>query len=181
MDTLSLDFMNSDWRDYRGGGGRADRLRDPKWLEGFLARWDLEVAGAPAAKTFAALTELRDALWRVVEATSHGRAPAEDDLAALNAALGAATPRRRLARGDGEFRIELVPAKRDWEWVRSEIAADFAGLLVEHDPRRIKMCENEDCLWVFYDESKSQSRRWCASVCSNLIRVRRFRERQRSA
>jgi len=181
METVSLDFMNSDWRDYRGGGGRADRLRDPKWLEAFLAQWDLDVAAPPAAKTFAALTELRDTLWHIVEATSRGRAPAEGDLDALNAALGAATPRRQLEGDDGGFRIDLVPAKRDWEWVRSEIAADFAGLLVERDPRRIKTCENDDCRWVFYDESKSQSRRWCASVCSNLIRVRRFRERHREA
>jgi predicted RNA-binding Zn ribbon-like protein len=43
------------------------------------------------------------------------------------------------------------------------------------------MYENDDCRWVFYDESKSQSLRWCASVCSNLIRVRRFRERHRAS
>jgi len=36
--------------------------------------------------------------------------------------------------------------------------------------------------WAFYDESKNRSRRWCsAAECGNLIKVRRFRERQRAA
>jgi predicted RNA-binding Zn ribbon-like protein len=179
MERLSLDFMNSDWRDYRGSGRRADRLRCSEWLAEFVALWTLEVDGRPGPKALDALTALRDALWRIVERTSHGEPAAVEDLEQLNAALGASTPRRRVTAADGGYRIDLVPPKRDWEWVRSEIAADFADLLVANDPTRVKTCENDDCRWVFFDESKSRNRRWCASVCSNLIRVRRFRERHR--
>ena len=69
METVSLDFMNSDWRDYRGGGGRADRLRDPKWLEAFLAQWDLDVAAPPAGEG----VYDSDALVPVAEPMSAGR------------------------------------------------------------------------------------------------------------
>ncbi len=35
-------------------------------------------------------------------------------------------------------------------------------------------CEDETCGWVFYDTSKSRSRRWCSSQdCGNRERVRR--------
>jgi hypothetical protein len=34
-----IDLLNSDWHDYRGSGGREDRLDDPAWLGRFLAPW----------------------------------------------------------------------------------------------------------------------------------------------
>ncbi len=178
MERLSLDFMNSDWRDYRGSGRRADRLRNDEWLGEFLALWSLDVVDRPGARTLDVLTTLRDTLWKIVE---RGGDAEVADLAVLNESLGAATPRRRLARTDDGYRVDLVPPRKDWAWARSEIAADFADLLANGEAARIKTCENEDCRWVFHDDSKSHNRRWCASVCSNLIRVRRFRERHRHA
>ncbi|MCL6580471.1 MAG: CGNR zinc finger domain-containing protein [Firmicutes bacterium] len=45
-----------------------------------------------------------------------------------------------------------------------------------------KVCANADCGWLFYDDSRNRSRRWCdGRYCGNLIKVRRFRAKVRSS
>lgn len=179
MELLCLDFMNSDVRDYLGGGRRTDRLRDPEWLAGFLSRWGLGDPGAPGRAVSADLQALRAAMWRVVEANVEERAAGDEDLAAVDAVLAAAPLRRRLVRDGSGVQVRFEPAKRDWAWIASEVAASFADLLAAHDSHRLKLCGNPDCRWVFYDESKNRTRRWCADSCGNLIKVRRFRKARR--
>lgn len=179
MGELSLEFMNSDWRDYRGSGRREDRLRDPEWVRQFLARWGLEVGAEPGRASLASLAALRELLWRIAGAIAADREPEAGDVEALNGVLGASQASRRLVREGAGYRLELVAPRRDWSWVAAEIAASFAGLLASRDPQRVKICNNPDCGWIFYDESKSRTRRWCDDACGNLVKVRRFRGRRR--
>ncbi|MGZ5324519.1 MAG: CGNR zinc finger domain-containing protein, partial [Solirubrobacterales bacterium] len=45
---------------------------------------------------------------------------------------------------------------------------------------RLKLCENPDCLWAFYDNSRNRSGSWCRmGLCGNRIKNRAYRERQR--
>lgn len=113
-----------------------------------------------------------------MDAIEAGREVADPDLDTLNEALAASPIRHALAREGHRFRLETFEARRDWNWVRARLAAQFADLLTS-DPSRLRRCMNADCRWVFYDESKSRTRRWCADVCSNLFKVRRYRERER--
>jgi predicted RNA-binding Zn ribbon-like protein len=46
--------------------------------------------------------------------------------------------------------------------------------------RRLKVCANPDCRWVFYDRSRNQQGNWCdMAVCGNRIKNRQLRARQR--
>jgi predicted RNA-binding Zn ribbon-like protein len=48
-----------------------------------------------------------------------------------------------------------------------------ADLLIRAD-RRVRRCANEACLWLFNDESKAGTRRWCdMSSCGNRAKSRR--------
>src|SRR5436190_1775578 len=48
-----------------------------------------------------------------------------------------------------------------------------------HD-RRFRICANDTCRWIFYDESRSGQRRWCdMATCGNRAKARRHRERQK--
>ena len=179
MESAAIDLMNSDWRDYRGSGRRADLLDDATWTAEYLARWGLARAGEPGRAQLRAVKSLRTAMFSIVDALEANAAVRARDLAVVNKALAAGPLRPELAYADGAFRLDRSPARQDWNWVMTRIATAFAELLVEHDPGRLRRCENEDCRWVFYDESKSHSRRWCADVCGNLLKVRRFRERKR--
>lgn len=47
---------------------------------------------------------------------------------------------------------------------------------------RLKLCENPECLWAFYDASRNRSGSWCRmGQCGNRLKNRAYRERQRSA
>jgi predicted RNA-binding Zn ribbon-like protein len=45
---------------------------------------------------------------------------------------------------------------------------------------RFKMCESEECRWIFFDRSKPASRRWCSpALCGNREKTRAYRRRKR--
>jgi predicted RNA-binding Zn ribbon-like protein len=179
MDTICLDFINSEFRDFRGRWVRDD-LQQPDWLEQFLVKWGLQVDRPPDAATLTTLVALRTLLCSMIEALVEGQI-ADHDQAALNAVLLKMPLSRRLMKGPKGYQLEMEPLKRDWDWVQAEIATSFAHLLVDHDPRRLKICANTNCRWVFYDESKSRTRLYCTSdKCANLLKARRFRARHKN-
>lgn len=182
MDTPALELINSEWWYGRGADGIEDQLLDPAWIERFSQRWGFAPAGMPTARERAELGELRALLRRLVTAVAAAKPPARHDVAELDEISGGAPLHRRVTLQRDEIAVALVPERRDWRWVRSEIAASFAELLEQGERERIKLCANGECLWAFYDESKNRRRRWCGSPsCGDLDKVRRFRERQRAS
>ena len=178
MESMCIEFINSEFRDFRGRWVRDDLLQ-VGWLDQFLSRWGLQVEDPLEATTLAELLELRALLRRMIETLKTSHLSAED-LANFNAILSRPPLKRYLAATREGYLIEIEPEKRDWDWVQTEIAASFAHLLTDHEPERIKICANPNCLWIFYDESKSRTRRYCSvDKCANLWKVRRFRARQK--
>lgn len=180
MESACLDFLNSEFRDFRGRWVRDDLLQ-PGWLEQFLARWDLQVAVPLEPATLDALQALRALLLRVVDGLVSGDQSSPADLDALNTYLLKVPLVRRLAQAGKQYYLEMMPLKKNWDWVQAEIVASFADLLTNYDLRRIKICANTHCRYVFYDESKSRTSRYCTiDKCANLVKVRRFRARHRN-
>jgi predicted RNA-binding Zn ribbon-like protein len=181
MDPLWADLINSDWRDALGSGRREDRLANDAWLGRFLARAGWQAGRLPGAGERERLRRLRAALRRLVDAIRARHSVDQDDLAALNQILGGASWSRRLERQKGAWQVSTASCARGIDRVEAEVAWSFASMLALGDPTRIKVCANPDCGWVMYDESRNRTRQWCeASECGNLIKVRRFRERQRA-
>lgn len=181
MDPLWADLINSDWHDHRGSGERADRLEDDGWLARFLARAEWRGSGLPGVSERRALRALRGVLRRSTEALLAGGALPGRELAAINRALASSPSVRRLERhGQGELGLVAAPTASGMPAVLAAVAASFAEMLAGGGAGRIRVCANPDCRWVFYDSSRNRSRRWCeAAVCGSLIKVRRFRARQR--
>jgi len=180
-DHLWADLINSDWRDYRGSGAREDRLFNDSWLASFLSRagWD---DGLPERKERIRLRQLRSFLRRMVIRLMDGGTLEGADLRRLNRFLAAAPVITKLEPHGPGWRLSQACVKPGFGRVSAAIALSFASMLAEGDPTRIKICANPDCGWVLYDESHNRTRRWCdVRECGNLIKVRRFRERKRSA
>jgi len=56
------------------------------------------------------------------------------------------------------------------------------SLLTSAKLERLRRCGNSTCYWLFIDETRNHSRRWCEMAsCGNVVKVRRHRERARSA
>jgi predicted RNA-binding Zn ribbon-like protein len=178
MALLWADFLNSEERDYLGRGPPRDHLDDPAWVERVLGGLGARPADLRTPKARRALKALRSLLERLVRSLAEGRPPASDDLEDLNRSLGRSV-RPRLVRGEGAFRLRLVPAAGGLGAVLFAVAASFAEFLEKGDPARLRLCDNPDCRWVFYDTTRSRTRRWCGGRCGSLMKVREFRRRRR--
>ncbi|AGY58900.1 CGNR zinc finger domain-containing protein [Gloeobacter kilaueensis] len=180
MKSACLELLNSEEHDYRGSGLTTDRMNDRYWLPAFLKRWNLETDPSPGEEERAGLIALRSLLRAMVMQRAADAPLSAEQVKAFNALLLPVPLRYHLGEQGGGYRLELLPVVRDWQWVLSEIALSFAEVLVDPQRfRRLKVCENHDCRWVFYDRSKGCTRRWCEdSTCGNLLKVRRFRKRQ---
>ncbi len=177
-DALSLDFLNSEWRDFRGRGVD-DRLQKIEWREAFLIRWNLEVPYPESTEVVQQFLTLRSLLRRLVEALPQG-SPNTQDIKALNEIMKSTQRVTSLLWKEDHYQIEQLSLRKDWNWVMAEIATSFAHLLASIDVQRLKVCENVHCRAIFYDESHTLTRLYCCQKCSNLVKLRRFRNRHKA-
>jgi predicted RNA-binding Zn ribbon-like protein len=188
-ENLCLDFANT--RSWRGSETPTERLNDVDdllgWIErtaGVRARSVQPVATLSrdhpdaADELFAEAIEMRESIYRVFSAIAADERIAERDLAALQAAIAAAPARSELVRSGGRHAWRIGDLRPSAPHLLPRLLAPVlwsAGdLLVNADGRRIRRCANEECLWLFLDESKSGTRRWCdMASCGNRAKARR--------
>jgi predicted RNA-binding Zn ribbon-like protein len=129
--------------------------------------------------------DLRELLFRLLSAVAAGQAPAAADLDAFNDAAAGALSRSTVEPVDGRFRRGWAADGADrLDLPAWEVARDARELLL--DPaaiERLKQCPGPECGWLFLDESRNRSRRWCdPRLCGNRERVKsHYRRRQASA
>lgn len=179
-ETIWTDLLNSDWHDHRGTGKHEDRLENPDWLRGYLKRWNISLPGVPEEELKKFLHSLRTLLRRIAEQAAAEKTTSPELLVSLNRYFDQAPLTRRLTYEKKRPRLKLEPAAGKLASALGSIAGAFAEALTNNEPPRIKICQNKDCGWVFYDRSKNRSRKWCEqATCANLMKVRRFRQRHR--
>jgi predicted RNA-binding Zn ribbon-like protein len=139
-----------------------------------------------ARETLSRALVLREAIHRAISAAIAGESQDESDLSALNRELSIALSRLRVMPAGGAY---------SWGWDRSgddggtrldgplwPLSRSAAELLTSPKLGRVKVCAGEGCGWVFADESRNGSRRWCDSRdCGNRERVRRHLARKRAS
>lgn len=182
MELLWTDFLNSDWHDWRTSGRSEDLLDRPAWFSEFTAQWRLSAAVPPEAEEIAALRRFRAFLLGMVQTLVAGGAPGPDDLRRLNEIMAGGPVVRQISASDQGYRQDFTPLRQDWGQVMAEVAASFAQTLTEGEPGRVRICDNPDCLWVFYDDTRNRTKRFCNDkLCGNLMKVRRFRARRKDS
>jgi predicted RNA-binding Zn ribbon-like protein len=135
-----------------------------------------------AADREAALQRLvttRTALRDVAHAVAHDETPTRAAIDVVNRALA------------GRERIELVPERDGCRLGHSHVGDaidDVLARIAEPIVReighgredRIRICANDTCRWIFFDESRGGRRRWCdMATCGNRAKAQRHRARQR--
>ena len=171
--------------------------RQVEWITGFaeLVDW-LEAAGgiphaqaarllrsgvaAPSTATAAwknAIT-LREALFRIFSAAAGRTAAARADLELLETAIASCATSSRLDWSDERYIWRVPQDASSPRVVVHPIARSAADLLTSEALSRVRECGGETCTWLFLDETRNRSRRWCEMAsCGNLAKVRRHRER----
>jgi predicted RNA-binding Zn ribbon-like protein len=186
--TLCLDFANT-WEDrerpetekLRGydallAFARQTGLMSEGARERLAARAREDRAGAEAA--FRAARELREAIYRIFSARAGGGPAPADDLARLNEALPDALGGLRVERADSAYAWSRCDASETLAAPVRPVVRSAAELLVAGDPERVRECHGTSCTWLFLDQSRNRSRRWCSmETCGNRAKARRHYRR----
>jgi predicted RNA-binding Zn ribbon-like protein len=189
--SLALDFTNT--AEFRGRENHIDVLRSYAhllaWAWGANALpedmleglYEMACAGPDEAeKALARAAEVREVIYSVFSIlTDAERQPTQDELAAFNAALRDLPPRQMGSAGE----------RPQWTWTLNPLTLDAplwpalldAGDLLASDAaRRVRKCPN--CGWLFVDNSRNHSRRWCSmEFCGSQVKSRRQYERKKEA
>ncbi len=176
-----LDFVNSTFADHTGGERVFDRLPLREWWKWLASRWELRLPPNLDSEDLAKLRQFRGELRGVIERARRGQWPNARDVAWVNRRLARSPYRFTVDSERHGWRVRRQPEASSWSGVIAEILLSFTTMLTTGNPRRIRRCGNRSCTWIFYDESRNRSRRWCdPRHCGNLIKVRRHRARIRS-
>jgi predicted RNA-binding Zn ribbon-like protein len=140
------------------------------WLTG---RFPEVVDGATDRDLIDART-LSRSLARAALARSRGDEIPSDDVDLIN--LFAATPDIAPSLFGGTRQAGRSRAKASQ--ALSVLAREAVELFACHPSDRIRECAADDCGLIFYDESRSNNRRWCSMQrCGNRAKVRAHRAR----
>jgi predicted RNA-binding Zn ribbon-like protein len=191
--TLCLDFCNT------VGGTRADPTESlvsyadlVAWChgagvvsdqEGTVLRAAATEQPASATAIFERAIALREAIFRLMSAMVAGRDRASGDLAILNAEVAAGAP---------YLAVAATEAGHVWVWQLGDtprldrplwaLARSAADLLTSEQMSRVRECAGHTCEWLFIDQSRNQSRRWCDMAdCGNRAKARRHQARRQAA
>lgn len=167
--SVALDFA------YSGGMGDNpawERLHGPNDLTAWLgSRFD-GLAGAATDRELTDALALRGAIASAATALSHGTSPSADDVDMIN--LFAATPDIPPALAGG--RRQAGRSKARVGQALASMAREAVAMYSSEAQGRIRECSATDCQLVFYDESRSNNRRWCSMQrCGNREKVRAYR------
>jgi hypothetical protein len=172
---LWMDLVNSEEHD--GFGRRTEHLADPSWIGVFARFWGLNLPGDLGhARAVEELTPVRSLLRSLAEQWSLHKNISAAGLERLNACL-CVSVHRVLRLEESGYSLHLVPEEHGWRSIHARVAASLAVQLSGPEPDRIKSCPNPDCRWLFLDETRANSRKWCRDrSCGNRLRVRHARQ-----
>jgi predicted RNA-binding Zn ribbon-like protein len=125
-----------------------------------------------------ALRELRMRLRHLFEVLATSQQLDERDVEALNAVLR-----------EGYYELNIFSEGKALAVYRSHqdtsilvpIAFAALQLLTEQDLSRLRVCQNDRCILLFYDTTRSATRHWCSISCTNRARSRQHYRQAKEA
>ncbi|MFZ0708267.1 MAG: ABATE domain-containing protein [Candidatus Korobacteraceae bacterium] len=131
-----------------------------------------------AAQTLRKAIAFREAIFRVfAHLAAGGSAPAEA-LSSVEETATESLTHRHIVRANGGYQWAWDEAPK-LERILWPIASSAVDLLVSPELHQLRECEAGDCYWLFLDNSRNRSRRWCSmSSCGNREKARRHYRRQ---
>lgn len=181
MDLIFMDVINSNRVDWRNSKIQRDMLDDEQWIHNFLDKWGLTATLPINPYYLKELKKLREHMRNISIELNNGLVLQQDQFNEFNLILSSVSSQFQLRYNNNAFGIEQIYNAEDWALIMWHITYSFAQLLCKPEIDRLKVCSNQNCEWVFLDESRNKTRRWCDSkVCGNIMKVRRFRNRQKN-
>jgi len=187
---LCLDFTNTlSWR-------ASDKRRE--LLKNFsdLVMWGMHVGivekncsenllkkalrnNAEAEKAHVRAIQLRELLFRIFSSIVKKNPVGEGELTEFNRYFADTMSRVCcIWTSDEGFLWSFCNRKEALDSMLDPIVKSAADLLISPDIKRLKLCNDKDCGWLFVDRSRNNSRRWCnMNDCGNRAKARRHYQR----
>jgi predicted RNA-binding Zn ribbon-like protein len=163
-----VDFLNTEMI---SDGKAVDALPDIEALRNWLVQADLASKRAGLTLSPSILhdvKQLRRRIRAVIEAVAAGKKPQPGDAAAIDRELRRGTGSLALRRDGSGFVFGFEPSKEGGADPRFIIARTAAEFLSGADPSRVRRCQGPRCILLYYDLTKSGTRRWCSMAsCGN--------------
>jgi predicted RNA-binding Zn ribbon-like protein len=186
-DVLALDLVNTEVV-VRGKG--RDLLTTPEdvgqwWRAAQRSYPDMDVVQASGAIRFdlaalLALKQLRAALRGIFGALADGTRPTSAEIDVVNSVLHTGAHALMLSSsGAVQTVYQAQPGAASMLFA---IALSAVRLVRDGERQRLHRCSNDRCVLLFYDTTKSATRRWCSLGCMDRARsAKRYRAaKQRS-
>ncbi|WP_162618574.1 CGNR zinc finger domain-containing protein [Pedobacter yulinensis] len=189
---VCLDFINSGYHQLETDEAErlhtyADFLLLARRLDLISASWHddlLQLATQHPQKAAAVLSKarkIRTALYNLFttrcDADPDGRRTG--NLRVFNAALQDMWKQRKLTFEDGRYQSAWKHPKPHLEHPLLQLVLAAYSLLASRAQHDVKQCQG--CLWLFLDQSKNHSRRWCdMQSCGSLVKSRRYYQRKKA-
>ena len=185
-ETLCLEFANT--LAWRKSDAPEERLSSPDALLAWCV--DAGILGAgyagqlrqgwkkrpeEAAALHREAVELREAIYRIFRAIIRREPLPSDALETLNARLSAAPPRICVAPSEDAVGWWVGSRQPEPADVLAPIAWSAADMMTGPRAGRVRECaDDKGCGWLFLDESRAGTRRWCSmGECGNRAKARR--------
>lgn len=114
---------------------------------------------------FVQAVTFRGAIRRILKSVIKAEIPPSADMEHLNQVLAAGHLHLE-ATGVGQFSQRYIGKENGL----LTLATATVTLLTQYDLSRLHQCKNERCILMFYDTTKSGTRRWCTPDCQNRAR-----------
>ena len=188
---LCLDYANT--LSWRGRPAPDEALPDPAALLAWLdraaglgteamrpARERARTHPQAMHRLFIEALVLREVIFRCFGALAAGRPAPAADVAALLRTLERAPARRRLTAAGGGYAWDVGAPRLSAPALLTPVLWSAGDLLAAAAHRRVRQCANPECQWLFVDESRTGTRRWCdMASCGNRAKARRHYARSR--
>ena len=113
---------------------------------------------------------LKAALFQLFAASARETTPPANARRVVDAELSRSFREPTLVRHRGRYELSWGVDSHIAVVVRSAVE-----LLSSDELARVRVCAADDCDWLFVDESRNGSRRWCdMKVCGNRAKAKRF-------
>ena len=132
-----------------------------------------------AAKDFAFAIRVRESIYRIFSNLYAGRPALYEDLSLLNSVARDAMAHLQLTPLGGEYRWQFPPNLEATDLILWTVARAATDLLTSSRVSRVRECEDDrGCGYLFIDQTKNHSRRWCSmESCGNRAKARRHYSR----
>ncbi|MBI9011729.1 MAG: CGNR zinc finger domain-containing protein [Clostridiales bacterium] len=174
MELSILEFLNTDWIIRRQG--KDDPLYNEEWLDNYLTKVMGDKIESSEKLSFE-MTKLRTLFIKSIEDLVCGELNYDVLIEELNKHLAVAPSVRKIISIEDKYEMRFKTDKMTDDFILAELCFYMYQLLFKSEKERIRICENPDCKYIFFDTSRNKSKRHCYEGCANIMKVRRFRDK----